>query len=376
MNVDTKGVKKLFDPSALLIGDTPISVFRGTISYRDCERGLMIADVNHFYFNHIRAVRPNGNPTGLIRFDGVPKLAQPSKRWGNIGGMSIGGYYEANFGSPECVGASAAMLAEYPNAPCVNAPALVAEQIKKTFGDVEIAFVVGHGSVLKHHWWRYLVDALRAAGLKIKVMEPEEVMKKEPPYVWRWGDVRRIGENDYANCPAFTEWLYTQSTSVVFNTVLKPEDDIADKSILVSSEDPCVSKVLGENFVLDSEDVIIRSLERNRFVNQVAKPDGGSSGKDIFFGKHYRTDKRGWENVLRGILSDSQKKYCLWEANWLPVIEINGQRFVFDLNPTFWVHDDKLTYLYTIIRILPEVVYNKVCKINVSTGGWLAWIIR
>ena len=148
----------------------------------------MVETCKHIW-QHLRMKCPNSHPQGLYRFDLVPRFNMSDMGNGCIGHLEIAGVYEVNGHSPECLAAASVMRATLPGISCVNAAAIVAAKIKETLGEKEIAFVVGHKSPLKHHWYKFLVNDLREAGLQIEVMSPEEVVVRKSPLIWRWGDV-------------------------------------------------------------------------------------------------------------------------------------------------------------------------------------------
>ncbi len=366
-----KNSGSVLDNQRIHIGDMPIGVFTGSFVLEDEERERMIHTCRDIWAHVRQECNTDTNPLGLHRFDLVPAFARPRGNAGDLGALFVKGIYEINGHSPECLAAGSMIRHYYPDIPCVNAAEKVAQKITQTYGHVPIAFVVGKGSTLKAHWYKYLVRDLIDANLDITVMTPEEVMKKEPPYVWRWGDVRVNGENDYKNSEEFTRWLYEQDRCTVFNRVLHRHEDVTNKSLLLSSPRPTVAALLGDNRVLD-EETMRWSTEENEYQALMAKPDGGSSGKGLIFGEHY--SMRRWLQKLQDLV-DNNVPYSLWQTQWLPAISVGHRKLAIDINPAFWIDGDNLEYLYTIIRIDCYENYRTKRKINVSQGGGIAGLV-
>ncbi len=353
------------------IGDVPIGVFTGSFAFEDAERDRMIEACCNIW-KHLRTeCHADLDPIGLHRFDLVPGFARSCGSVEDVGELFIKGIYEVNGHSPECLAAASMIRHYYPDIPCINAAEHVARSITAQYGDVPIAFVVGRGSALKNSWYKYLLRDLSEAGLDITAMTPEEVMYHKPSHVWRWGDARIDGENDYAAHHGFTRWLYAQDECVVFNGVLESHEDITNKRLLLSSSMPSVAALLGDNRVLD-ENAIHWSTEEHEYQGLMAKPDGGSHGKGLIFGEHYSL--RRWREKLENIIAEGLP-YSLWQTQWLPAISVGQERLAIDLNPAFWIDGDRMEYLYTIIRIVHYDKYRTVRKINVSQGGGIAGLI-
>lgn len=369
MRVEKNGGSVL-DDSKIRIGDMPIGTFTGSFTLTQSERSRVINTCEKIW-KHLRQERDGVDPIGLHRFDLVPAFARSNGSiTGDLGELYIKGIYEVNGHSPECLAAASMIRYFYPHIPCIDAAGKVAEKITETFGNIEIAFVVGYGSALKASWYEYLVKDLRSSGLDLTIMTPDEVMAKKPAYIWRWGDVRIDGENDYSN-GRFTAWLYEQDECVVFNRVLRPHDDVTNKSLLLSSYDPEVAALLGDNRTLDHTSMRW-STEEHEYQALMAKPNGGSSGKGLIFGEHY--SMRRWLQKLQHLIEEGLS-YSLWQTQWLPAISVGEERLAIDFNPAFWVNGDHLEYLYTIIRIDRYENYRTVRKINVSKGGGIAGLI-
>ena len=361
----------VLDNGKISIDGMPIGVFTGSFELGDAERDRIIQTCKKIW-RHLRRERVGGvDPVGLHRFDLVPAFSRSNGDAGYLGELYAKGIYEVNGHSPECLAAASMIRRFYPEIPCVNAAEIVAKKIMAIYGDVPIAFVVGYGSALKASWYHCLAVDLVAAGLNLTTMTPEEVMDKKPLHIWRWGDVREDGENDYKNCESFTRWLYEQNECTVFNRVLQPEDDVTNKNLLLSSSDPDIAALLGNNCVLDV-DAIHWSTEENQYQSLMAKPDRGSSGKGLVFGEHY--SRIGWIRELEFLIKE-KFSYSLWQAQWLPAISVGNERLAIDFNPAFWVDGDDIDYLYTIIRADPYDRYRKERKINVSQGAGIAGLI-
>lgn len=358
---------KMFNRSSLSIGGMPVGAFLGEISLASSERENMIKVCKRIW-RHVMDKCPNSHPRGLYRPDLIPKFNSSKARNGCVGELEIAGVYEINGHSPECLAAASVMRKFLPEIPCVNAAAIVADKVKETFGE-EIAFVVGHKSALKHHWYSFLVKDLKEAGLRIKVMSQNDVMNKRPQRIWRWGDACFGRRGQYKR--RFNEWLFEQNDSIVFNAILSPKDDVSDKCLLLSSDDPDMKVLLGNNRPLDSNS-IWDSVDVVPRKDLVVKPNRGASGRDVYFSrKYYTTD---WiELLLR--LYGSGEEYSLWEFKALPAIELAGRKFAIDINPAFWVDGDKIEYLYTIIRLDEYRRYKERLKMNVAEGAGIAGII-
>ncbi|PID52628.1 MAG: hypothetical protein CR972_00955 [Candidatus Moraniibacteriota bacterium] len=368
-----KNSDSVLDDNKIRIGNMRIGMFTGSFVLEDCERDRVIKTCKKIW-RHLRRERRYGvDPMGLHRFDLVPAFARSDDLVAeNLGGLYIKGIYEVNGHSPECLAAASMIRHHYPHIPCVNAAEIVAERILDVYGDVPIAFVVGQGSALKASWYQYLVNDLVAAGLNITIMTPKEVMKKKMKHMWRWGDARINGENDYVFSRGFVEWLHTQNEHIIFNRVLRTEDDVTNKSLLLSSSDPDVAILLGENRPLDNNS-IWWSVDQHDHQRLMAKPDGGSSGKGLIFGEQHPTT--AWIDELQKVLKGGKQKYSLWETQWLPSVTIDGEDFAIDFNPAFWIDGDDIEYLYTIIRVDFYERYRQERKINVSQGAGIAGLI-
>ncbi len=272
---------------------------------------------------------------GLIRFDLVPD-----------GEGGIKGIYEINAHSPECIAAAAAM-AEKGFGNGAEAVARFARAIKGEFGQRKIILIPGDCPV-KKAFLPYLAKRLIKEGIKLEVTSPQEAMKKDfPPsaVIWRWGDLRIRGENQYP--PKFAAWLERQRKRgvEVFNTLLPEKEDFSLKSRLPHYSLQTPKDV--EWGVKNKEKLIL-------------KPYGGASGKNIFFGRDFSAKE--WERILKE--KKERGSYGLYDLLELPVYNWN---FIIDLNPAFWAAGGEIKFLYAIIR-----VGEKGKLINVAQGGGIA----
>ena len=152
---------------------------------------------------------------------------------------------------------------------------------------------------------------------------------------------------------------------------MSPNEDVSDKSLLLSSDDPLVSMLVGDNRGLDSETVwwSVDDMPDKKFV---VKPNRGASGRDVYFSEKYSTID--WIELLRKTCV-SNEDHSLWEAKWLPEINLAGENLAIDINPAFWVDRDKIEYLYTIIRLDKYPRYKERRKMNVAEGAGIAGLI-
>jgi len=303
---------------------------------------------------------------GLIRFDLVPNFIDPTSE--KLGTLVVAGIYEINTHSPEEIAGISAL--EYftglktQDDPCE----IFAKKLREIFGDSEISLVCGN-NLLKREWGKIFLDKLKKMGLSIRRMTPAEVMNEEPKILFRWGDVRLDGPSQFDD--NFTNWLVNQKKGAIFNTI--PNGiDLGDKTHLLSSDDSELGKIFGNNRALLSEEDIWWSVESDDYSNRHAgflvKPNKGASGNDICFGENMMTTE--WIEVLKTRLS--QRGYSIWEAKWLPKININEESLAMDINPVFWATGNEIEYLYTIVRTDKYSRYVTERTINVAQGAGLA----
>jgi hypothetical protein len=339
-----------FDTQRLFLGSTPVGVFDAQIELNDVEKKRII-DFCRMIWGHLMNVTGNPEFSGLIRLDLIPEFLED-------GTINPKGIYEINAHSPECIAVAAALGQKW-------VIQLLVDQIKKSFGDQQIAFVAGKCAA-KDAWGGILFDMLRECGLNIVRMSEREVMSQKPQRVWRWGDTRTEPGDASHFSDEFSSWMLENRSSVIFNTLLPTESDFSRKSHLRSSDNPDVSRVLGENRALKGFRDILWSLWKGH-KGFVIKPDGGASGNDIYFGE--KMSALGWawgsiKSLIRGNRS-------IWEARWLP----GRDNYVFDVSPAFWAHNGEIHPLYTLVRVDRLYVYEERRTINVAQGAGVAEMI-
>jgi hypothetical protein len=129
-------------------------------------------------------------------------------------------------------------------------------------------------------------------------------------------------------------------------------------------------RIVGKNFYLTSEEDKKICQDRE---NWVLKPLNDSWGNGISFGS--KLSESEWLQALDRALAETngEFKYGLFEACWLPKVHLPGHgSFAFDFNPTFFIKDDQLDYLYAISRCNPWAQYQREGIINVSKKGSFA----
>jgi hypothetical protein len=243
---------------------------------------------------------------------------------------------------------------------CSPASRILAEQIRRVFGNQKILFVQGSGPV-KDSWGKIFFNDLTKNGVNLKSINFNEAMKTNSHLVWRWGDARL--DNGPSEYPlGFQEWLLTRS-GLVFNT-MPASQDISDKRYLMPQKgNSSWNRLVGQNRLLQPRNFPWAIHHRQSLV---LKPTKGSSGNNISFGK--RENLVSWVACLQKALL--QGNYALYEARWLPRVELPGLgEFALDLNPAFWVNGSELTYLYTVVRIDYWKSYDQRGTINVAQGG-------
>lgn len=301
------------------------------------------------------------NFKGLIRFDLVPEVdPNPSRDADiyNLGKVGVDHVYEVNAHSPEGVAASVALRQAVKNSDEQSVRRLGARQpdvvsrlaraVKDAFGGRRIAFVPGFGDV-KEAWADIFFQVLKETGiLNIEKMSAKEAMKKDNDWViWRWGDLE-IGNpdgeiNEYN--PELQKWLQ-RTPKDVFNTVpKKPERDVADKSLLLKLSENGHKELIGDSFILESEEDF--NLAKERQSNLVLKPLRGSSGDGIIFGIKESLDD--WHNALANAYGEG---HGLFQVSYLPRIDLPPfeRPFAFDLNPGFFADGEKLTWIHAVTR--------------------------
>lgn len=301
------------------------------------------------------------NFKGLIRFDLVPEVtSNPTRNVDtyDLGKAGVDYVYEVNAHSPEGVAASVALKQAVMNSDKESVRHLgkrqpdvasrLARAIRDAYGGRPIAFVPGFGAV-KKAWGNIFFQALKETGiLNIEKMTAREAMKKDNDWViWRWGDLE-IGNpdgdiNEYT--PKLQRWLQ-ESPKDIFNTVpKKPERDVADKSLLLKLSENGHKELIGDSFILESEEDIRKA--RNRQKDLVLKPLRGSSGNGITFG--IKESLEDWGTALTDAYGEP---HGLFQASYLPRIDLPTfeRPFAFDLNPGFFADGQKLTWIHAVTR--------------------------
>lgn len=309
---------------------------------------------------------------GHIRFDLVPDILEQRQEGRAVFiSFKIGGIYEINAHSPECACACSAVKLSGYDLPKSPWPAeKLALKIRELLGDKHsLVFVPGNGTI-KQKWGNYFIqDLVKHYGLNIQVLNPEEVMKKKPPVIWRWGDIRFSEEDEFPLY--FQEWLLNDfREGFVFNTIPSRDFDIADKGLLISENFPQEKDLIGDNFIINQSifnDPLVKDKVISKKDNLVVKPLRGSSGLGVVFGRHLSNDD--WLKFLISISESSKGDFGLFEARWLPQIKFNKNTFVIDINPSFFANGEELYYLYTVVRADKWFSYWKRGTINVAQGG-------
>lgn len=356
--------------TGLKLGDRNIGVFQATAVFTRKEKRLLIKTAKKI-FNYLRNKAGIDFFTGFIRFDLVPgvrsglKIAQQKNgiTFYDLLEIIIEGMYEVNGGSPECV---AAYLAQFTyNGGGLMNPLLVqtvAKCLRKAFGDQEIVVVIGNSEV-KQAWWKYLMPALVGAGVRLRVMSEQQIMAYKPKLLWIWADVRKVGHCEVS--PQFRDWLYEykDSDAFIFNNIPNGSN-MFSKSMLLDADDE-FRNIFGDNRRL-TEGQLQFAIQNQS--NLFLKPLDGSSGKGITGGPNVAPDV--WKQQLNKALEIGN--YGLFEKRSLPTVDLEGEgKFVFDLNPGFWVYKNKLYYLHTLMRVTPADVYAEHPEINVAKNGGL-----
>jgi len=345
-----------------------LGAFNGSviISQQELEH---IQEVASYLWRCILTKANLNNFEGLIRFDFAPQLSGKTNltKWQNlpaldIGELTIGGVYEINTHSPECMAAIAALHHSSPlhswHQPNVGERLARVMQEKVS---QKIIFVPGDNPI-KQVWGSYLLASLKAAGLDIVRQTPEELIKHKQVSlpIWRWGDVRfDKGPSEYPL--PFQHWLLRQP--LVFNTLSR--QDPGDKSLLIGKGSKRWDILVGENFILSAETADQALKDQNQLV---LKPINGSSGNGIVFGSLVSSQK--WKQTIEKILAHQQVVYGAFEIRWLPKINLpSGEAIALDLNVAFWAQGEKLTYLYSVSRLDYWERYQGNGVLNVSQGA-------
>lgn len=366
--------QKFSDPDPILldrglkIKDMPIKTLNGVFVLEQTEVE-MLKNTVFLVWHYILKLAEINSFIGLVRFDLIPefKKVDDSDKF-DLGRLSIKGIYEVNAHSPECAAVVSALHRVAPDLAKKqpNAVQRLAQAISEEFGSREIIFVPGDG-LIKNCWGKIFFEDLRRTGLNIVWEEPDEIMKKnqkkslDPKIIWRWGDTREKGYSEYS--PEFRKFLLSQE--VVFNTV-KMENDLSNKGLLIPNGNAKWDSLVGNNKIL-SLDSLRWGIENKDWL--VLKPLGGSSGMNIVFGR--LSSRRNWKKNLQAALH-SKQPFGLFEARWLPRVFIEGSYYAVDINVACWVSNDKIRYLYSIIRIDDWERYWNKGVINVAQGAAFA----
>lgn len=362
----------IFDKSRLFLGSQPVGVAFVKISINQEEVDILITTAQRIW-RKLLEITGIKNFLGLVRFDLVPAFNEnyfyiDTDGEIDLSNIMVKGVYEVNTHSPECAAAVSALHHFYPELAKLqpSASSLLAAALRKKFGREKIIFVRGDGLV-KREWGDIFYRDLVNNGINLLEMTPEQVVKEKPEIIWRWGDCRFNGYSEFPTW--FIYWLAFEYKGIVFNTMPTPDVDISDKRYLLPNHDDNDvewNRLVGENKLLTSDNVDWALKYRE---NLVAKPLLGSSGRGIFIGRI----SKEWEKV---IMENLNNNYGLFEARWLPRIEIGRQSFAMDVNPAFFADGESLEYLYTVVRIDIWERYWHTGIINVSQGGGFAGAIN
>ncbi|MGM0439126.1 MAG: hypothetical protein ACQEP3_01675 [Patescibacteria group bacterium] len=335
-----------------------------TISKREKDR---IIDFATQTWNRIWNQVRTDHFVGHIRFDLIPGLtrevAQSNGNEYDLGSLSIRGVYEANVHTPECAPAVSAQHKAFPKLSEMQPSATqrLAKRIKNSFSTEKIYLAWGSGKVKEEWGADYLEDMNQV--LNVTPMDKDEIVRNRPSPLYRWGDVRFGKFSEFPQ--RFQKWLLeAQNDSVlVFNTIPgESKEDVGNKRFVLNPA--------ADDFILESVDDLAKVKGLNKD-NYVLKPLRGHGGKEIVFGR--KVSNKQWEEVLKEKVQ--QGSYGLCKAKWLPKIKINDEFYSFDLNPSFWVEDGNIEYLYTIARVEKYESYWQRGMINVSQGAGFAGTI-
>jgi len=361
------------------VANVPIGIFNALLVISPKEEKYIIRTVKKLW-QELNAPR---DFVGHIRADLVPRFTyrEPKrtfwKGWPayNLGKVSIKGIYEFNVRSPECV-AVGGLLQQLMKTMKVLQPGCydaLARHIQKTFGDKKIYIVPGN-SILKNGFGATMISALKREGVDIQTLSPKEAVSIidsgiNSSVIWTWADWGKFLPRELLEYPEwFCKFLDKNKKELrMFNTV--PVESLSDKGLLMPKGKEGWDQLVGENFLLNSEENLLRAVkEKDKLVS---KPREGSEGFFIRFG--CKESPAEWKKLLEQQLKDGG--YALFEKRWLPKIEINNtaEPITMDLNPSFWL-DGKgnMDYLYTIVRADSWKTYFQRGKINVAQGGGVA----
>ena len=352
----------------MTIGDKPVGIYTGEITL-DPDEIVRTTKTCQRVHNHLCDVSGCEDFLGTMRQDLVPNLTGEQ--------FGVKALIEANYHGPEDIGAMCAVPHFYRDLTCINVAAKVANRLAAIVGKDDIAFVAGHGA-LKDEWKSYFFEELARTSLNISWVSADHLMTmQEPPlYIWCWGDIRRPhqGASDFSE--EFVTWAFeAEKCGHTFINSLPGEHDIARKSNLISGQSDFLGRLVGrESRPLGSEDDVVWALGENRKgyrrFNLVLKPDDGSSGSGITFGRLCKTQCE-WENALVHALQrrEHDDSFSLWRFRSLPRTRIGGMDVAMDASPFFFVDGRELEYIYTLIRVRPWDEYEKYLVLNVSAGA-------
>jgi len=354
----------------MTIGGVPVGIFTGDILL-DEDEIAHIKGVSSRVHDYLLKRSSTPEMVGVVRYDYVPHIVDNH--------MTISGIYEANYNAPEDPGAMSNVIAAYgEELRCMNIAKEIAEKIKNQFGDQRILFIPGRGK-LKDEWGKTFFDALSDAGLNIDWVLPQEFVElyekgayeEERPIVWRWGDMRREhhGKSDFDQ--NFVDLLFDlEKQGYCIINSLPGNIDISNKRLLLQSNDSFIENLVGkESRPLSPEFSLGLAKQRGQKNRFVLKPDGGSSGEGITFGR--LVERKQWTSALDHALARSNvdDSYSLWQFKELPKVDIGGVEMAMDISPCFWSGPGGLEYLYTLMRVRPWDEYLKELVLNVSRGA-------
>jgi len=369
--------KFLVPKSSFLLGDHYVGTINGVLMINEKERKRLI-DISQQIWDSVYHVCPDFK--GLVRFDLVPEYDLSKNpvlsRNGeyisfSLGDLQIVGIYEINTASPECAMATEAMhnanyaLRALQPSPCKR----LAKAVYRHFNTKEIVLVLGNGFV-KQCWGETYIRGLEREGLIIEKMTPKEFIDNDirDRVVYLCGDYREKGPAEFDK--SFMHYIKDYPRHLVFNTIPNGKGYISDKSLLFPRGNKAWDRLVGENRRLTQENF---KFARKNKDSLVLKPFLGSSGENVFIGKIMTSEE--WSEVLRFALRKTG--YGLFEARWLPKINLPFGKFATDINPAFWAHGNKLDYLYTIARIDTWQTYRHKGIINVTQGaGYVGCLIE
>lgn len=348
---------KLFEKNDnFKVGKIRINAFQGYLQITEKEKDFVVSRAQKLWKTVLKSSGMDYFE-GLIRFDFVPEFEKVPKIKDSVidvGRLSIKGLYEINTHSPEGLACDALYRKCFPNLRVYTPKASkkLANHLSKAYRD-EIVMVRGENSA-KKSWGDIFIKALRNYGADVYSESPEEVMRRKPNLLWRWGDIDFKKEfNEYEDY--FQRWLIDQDDMKIINTIpASRKVDVANKKLIARKDD----------FILNGAGSLKKALRLPKD-EYVLKPLRGASGKGIVFGE--LENRSRWIDEVKKAYNRGD--YGLFKKMMLPEIKVNGLSITMDFLPAFYAHGEGLTYLYSLVRLEPWESYFSRKTINVAQGG-------